>query len=262
MLLQPSSRPFIGIAALLFVASSALTVAWCESMSAMRAMPMPGGWTMSMMWMRMPGQSWPGIALEFLSMWCVMMPAMMLPALLPMLARYRRAVAAVGPARLDGLTALAGGAYFVVWCLFGTAAFAVGMPLARLAMELPALARTVPSATGAIVLIAGALQFSAWKAHHLECCRGLPHCCGGLAADWRSAWRHGLRLGMHCVHCCFGLTVVLLVVGMMDLRAMVAVSVAISVERLAPGGPRAARAIGAVTVVAGAVLVARAALPA
>jgi hypothetical protein len=29
-------------------------------MSAMGEMPMPGGWTMSMAWMRMPGQTWPG----------------------------------------------------------------------------------------------------------------------------------------------------------------------------------------------------------
>ena len=36
-----------------------VTVAWCSSMSAMGGMPMPGGWTMSMAWMRMPGQTWP-----------------------------------------------------------------------------------------------------------------------------------------------------------------------------------------------------------
>jgi hypothetical protein len=28
-------------------------------MSALGEMPMPGGWTMSMAWMRMPGQTWP-----------------------------------------------------------------------------------------------------------------------------------------------------------------------------------------------------------
>jgi hypothetical protein len=34
-------------------------------MSAMGEMPMPGGWTMSMAWMRMPGQTWPGAAASF-----------------------------------------------------------------------------------------------------------------------------------------------------------------------------------------------------
>ena len=60
-------------------------------MSAMGEMPMPGGWTMSMAWMRMPGQTWPGAAASFLGMWVVMMVAMMLPSLVPMLWRYRQA---------------------------------------------------------------------------------------------------------------------------------------------------------------------------
>ena len=38
-----SQRTFIGIGASLFAASTALTIAWCNSMSAMRDMPMPGG---------------------------------------------------------------------------------------------------------------------------------------------------------------------------------------------------------------------------
>ena len=42
------------------------------------------------------------------------------------------------------------------------------------------------------------------------------------AADAGTAWRHGLRLGLHCSHCCAGLTAILLVIGVMDLRAMAA----------------------------------------
>jgi predicted metal-binding membrane protein len=49
-----------------------------------------GGWTMSMAWMRMPGQTWPAATASFLGMWVVMMVAMMLPALVPMLQRYAR----------------------------------------------------------------------------------------------------------------------------------------------------------------------------
>jgi hypothetical protein len=45
----------------------------------------------------------------------------------------------------------------------------------------------------------------------------------------------------------------------MDFRAMVVVAAAISAERLAPVGERVARAIGAVVVVAGLFLIARAA---
>jgi predicted metal-binding membrane protein len=52
---------------------------------------------------------------------------------------------------------------------------------------------------------------------------------------------------------------ILLVVGIMDLRAMAVVTAAITVERLMPAGERIARATGTVVVVAGLVLIARAA---
>ena len=81
---------------------------WCASMSAVDEMPMPGGWTMSMAWMRMPGQTWPLAAASFLAMWVVMMVAMMLPSLVPMLWRYREAVAGTAKTRLGRLTALVG----------------------------------------------------------------------------------------------------------------------------------------------------------
>ena len=51
---------------------------------------------------------------------------------------------------------------------------------------------------------------------------------------------------------------ILLVIGVMDLRAMAVVTAAISVERLLPSGERVARAIGAVGVGAGLLLIARA----
>lgn len=50
---------------------------------------------------------------------------------------------------------------------------------------------------------------------------------------------------------------ILLVIGMMDMRAMAVVTVAITAERLAPMGERIARAIGAVTIAAGFLLIAR-----
>src|SRR5258705_1785805 len=145
---RTSHRAFVGVSALLFVASSALTIVWCTSMSAMGGMPMPGGWTMSMTWMRMPGQTWPSAAASFLGMWSVMMVAMMLPSLVPMLSRYRQAVGRTGETRVGRLTALVGASYFFVWTVFGVAAFPLGVALATIEMQQPALARVVPIAIG------------------------------------------------------------------------------------------------------------------
>jgi predicted metal-binding membrane protein len=192
-------------------------------------------------------------------MWVVMMVAMMLPSLVPMLWRYREAIGTTGQTRLGRLTVLVGVAYFFVWTVFGMVAFPLGVALATVAMEQPALARAVPIAVGVVVLVAGCLQLTAWKARHLACCREAPGPGRRLPADAGTAWRHGLRLGLHCSYCCAGLTAVLLVIGLMDLRAMVVVTAAITVERLAPAGERVARAIGAVAVGAGLFLIARAA---
>jgi predicted metal-binding membrane protein len=74
-----------------------------------------------------------------------------------------------------------------------------------------------------------------------------------------AAWRHGLRLGLHCSQCCAGLMAILLVIGVMDVRAMAVVATATTVERLAPAGVRVARAVGAVAIGAGLFLIARAA---
>jgi len=225
----------------------------------MDQMPMPGGWTMSMTWMRMPGQTWSGAAAAFVGMWIVMMMAMMLPSLVPMLRRYRRAVARTDEMGLGLQTTLVAMGYFFVWTVFGMAAFPLGAALAAIAMHEPTVARAVPIAAGAIVLIAGAFQFTASKAHHLACCRETPGRGRSLPPDAGAAWRHGLQLGLHCCRCCGNLIVILLVIGVMDLRAMALVAAAITVERLAPAGGLVARAIGALVVAAGLLLVARAA---
>lgn len=256
---RSSERTFLGISALVFIASAAATIAGSISMSVMGGMPMAGGWTMSMAWMRMPGQTWLGAGAGFLAMWAVMMAAMMLPSLVPALRRYRRAVGGVGEARLGLLTALVAAGYFLVWSALGFVAFPLGAALASAEMQWPALAAGVPAAVGMVVLGAGALQFTAWKARALGCCRAMPRCHRAVPADAGAAWRHGVRLGLHCTTCCAGLTAVLLVAGVMDLRAMAAVMVAITAERLAPAGERVARGIGTVMVGAGLFLIGRAA---
>jgi predicted metal-binding membrane protein len=187
--------------------------------------------------MQMPGGTWLGAAASFLGMLVVMMVAMMLPSLVPTLRRYHQ----VG---LGRLTALVGVGYFAVWTVFGMVAFLFGA----------ALPRATPIAVGVVVLLAGFLQFTAWKARHLACCREAP-----AGERDRTAWQHGLRLGVHCTQCCVGLIVILLVIGVMDLRAMVVVALAITAERLAPAGERVARATGAVVIGAGVFLIVRAA---
>jgi hypothetical protein len=107
--------------ALAFLTSVAATIYLCRSMPG--GMPMPGGWTMSMAWMRMPGKNWLGSGASFIAMWIVMMVAMMLPSLVPMLVSYQRSMNRWGTARCSRLTMLASAGYFMVWTIIGLAVY-------------------------------------------------------------------------------------------------------------------------------------------
>ena len=254
-----SQRRFYAASILLFASAAALTIRWHGSMSIIGGMPMPGGWAMSMTWMRMPGQTWPGAAATFLGMWMVMMMAMMMPSLTAMLRRYRQAVGATGAIQLDGLTAVAAAGYFFVWLGVGLAVFLLGIAAAAVVMRLALLARAVPAAVGVVVLMCGAFQFTTWKAQHLRCCREAPRRDERLTADARTAWRQGIGLGWHCSCSSAGLTATLVVFGLMDLRAMGVVTAAIALERFTPSADRAVRAVGAAVIVVGTGLILRAA---
>lgn len=204
------------------------------------------------------GQTWPGAAASFVIMWIGMMLPMMLPSLIPMLRRYRETIPSIRGTHLNRLTAVVAVGYFFVWALIGVATFPLVTALTTIEGKQPTLASMAPTAAAVIVLIAGGLQFTAWKAHRLTCCRDGDR-PGPLPAHARAAWRHGLRLGVSCSACCGNLMTILLVAGMMDLGAMAAVTAAITAERLLPRGEQVARTIGAIVVVTALVLLYRSA---
>lgn len=252
-----SERMVCVVTALLFVASAAVTIVWCQSMPDM-VVPMPGGWTLSMMWQPMCGRTWARTAASFLGMWTVMMVAMMLPSLMPTLQCYVRAAEETGSAYPARLAAVAGLGYFCVWAVIGVVLFPIGAALGFLMLENPALARSMPTMMGLTVVGAGAWQFTAWKARYLACCRIAPSQGQERSVAAIAAWRHGLRHGMECVRCCGNLMAALLVLGAMNLTAMVVVTVAITAERIAPASRRVPHAIGAAVVMLGLFLIDRA----
>ena len=237
---QAGHRSLLATAALTYVASAAVTVTWCGSMQSMPGMPMPGGWTMSMAFMRMPGQGWSGTAATFLGMWIVMMIPMMLPAILPTL---------LGERKRGRLTLAFPVAYFAAWLLTGALLFPAGALLAGLAMRHADVARLAPHVAGLVLVAAGALQSGTWKVRALASCRVVDGCCA--ANDESSAWRAGFALGWRCVRCCAPWTAVLIVLGVMDLAAMAGVTVAITLERLLPRAECVARLAGIGVIMAG-----------
>ena len=221
-------------------------------------MAMPGGWTMPMMWMSMPGQSLAGAALAFLLMWQAMMIAMMLPSSWPTLALYSRVARHTGQRRPLFNTVLAGVGYFTVWGGFGAIAFAVGIELSRAAMTSPKLSHWIPAAAGAFLVLAGIWQLTPLKQSCLKHCRepllflGHPYQPG----VW-GGFRVGLHHGAFCAVCCWALMLMQMVLGVMNLAVMTGVAAIIATEKLWKRGPLLARLVGAVSIVAGAALLAR-----
>ena len=191
--------------------------------------------------------------LAFLAMWSAMTAAMMTHSIAPRLWRYHRAVA-VEAVRPGLLTSVAGLAYFAVWLAAGLVVLGLRIALQAAESHLSWVLGVTPLAAALMVLAAGGLQLTRWKAHRLACCRIAP--TGGPHAV--SALRHGLRLGRDCCACCAPLMAVLLALGLMDLRLMALATVVITAERLAPTAERIAQAAGILALGAGAFLLAKA----
>ncbi len=240
------------------VAARAASV-W-EPMAAMSGMTLPGGTTHSMQWTPMHGASWSGTARAFVTMWSSMMIPMMLPSAVPALWRVRDAFErrdgvgkVYGRALAPASVVLAAVAYFAVWIALGAALFPVGALAVALLRQAPTLAHTVPALTVAIVVAGGTIQFTTWKGRRLDACRRV-HGNHAHAPSASNALRFGLRLGGHCVASCANWTAILLVCGMTDPAAMLAVTGAITAERLVPHTQCIRRLTGGVAIAVAIVL--------
>lgn len=174
-----------------------------------------------------------GLSLSrFLVVWVVMMAAMMLPSVGPTAILWIRSVGARPSrrARVAGVTTFLGG-YLIGWAAFGAGVYVILLGTGRLANGEPRVARWVGVA---IFLAAGVYQLTTLKAACLHRCR-TP--LGSLLkyASVRGRWRDlrvGVRHGLYCVGCCWGLMIVVVAVGAMNVPAMVALAGVILVEKL------------------------------
>ncbi len=188
--------------------------------------------------------------LAVVAMWAVMMAAMMLPSALPMLQAFMALGRSAGQrARSHQFVC----AYLLVWSFFSVAAAAAQWLLQALGWIGPMAVSRSATLSGALLLVAGAYQFSPLKRVCLARCR-TP--MGFLIGEWRGGrfggfvmgWRHGL----FCLGCCWALMALLFVGGVMNLAWIAALSITVAVEKLAPGGERMATGLGLILLGAGA----------
>src|SRR5581483_313248 len=230
---------FLAVCLLVFAGGVSLTIYFCRSMCC--EMEMPGGWAMSMMWMRMPGQTQLASAGTFLLMWEAMMVAMMMPSAFPTFLKTG--------SPWPSLCRMASG-YFAVWLAAGVAVYALGLPFAAAAMRSHSFSRVVPVILTAALLAAGAVQFTPWKLRHLLRCRS-PFGCAAARCGNNEAFQLGCRQGIACCACCIAPMTIQLALGIMNPFVMISIALVIAAEKLLPHPTLVARLVGASAVIAG-----------
>lgn len=179
-------------------------------------------------------------------MWAVMMVAMMTPSAAPMVLTF----AMVQRKRREREqpfvpTAIFLLGYLAVWTGFSAVAAVVQWILHARALLSPLMVSTSPGLGAALLIVAGAFQWTPFKHACLTHCRS-P--LGFLMTDWREgrygAFRMGLKHGAHCAGCCWFLMALLFVAGVMNLWWIAALTALVLVEKLMPRGPVAGKITG------------------
>ena len=226
------------IAAILVIAaiSWAYTVYLSGSGMGMGSMQMGADSGMGMAMADMRSWSAADFGLMFV-MWAVMMVAMMSPSATPMLLMFaalnRKRRERAAPYVPTGVF-LAG--YIIVWTAFSLAATAGNWGLHQASLLSSMMgASTSGYLGGALLLLAGAFQWSPLKYACLKQCR-TP--MGFLMTSWRDghggALRMGLEHGAYCLGCCWALMLLLFVLGIMNLVWIAALAAFVLAEKVAP----------------------------
>jgi predicted metal-binding membrane protein len=201
-------------------------------------------WTLILQHQRSGSKQNIGGLTSYLAMWTLMTAAMMFPSLSSVVYLWvnfiRHRVS--GKARVLRIGLFLSG-YLMAWTVTGVVAY-----LGSLFFE-GLIWLTRPFSVWLVIvtfLVGGLYQLSPLK----EAC--LRHCRTPFSVIAEFSGRRGraidLRLGLYhgmiCVACCWGLMVILLAVGVMDLPAMISLAAVTLIEKLTPFGLRAGRLVG------------------
>jgi len=182
----------------------------------------------------------------FLAMWVAMMVAMMFPTAAPMVltfAQIQSGKRTRGQAFVP--TWVFVGAYLAVWTAFGVLAYLLAMGADHLAERSMWVMDNAARIGGGILVLAGLYQLSPLKHACLNRCRTPLQF---IMTSWRDgtdgAIRMGALHGLFCLGCCWLLFVILFPLGIMNIAAMVLITLLIFAEKSLPHGRQAGLAAG------------------
>ncbi len=185
-----------------------------------------------------------GVALvAFLVGWQVMVAAMMLPSTVPLFRLFKTASAQQD--RHGLMVWLFLGGYAVVWGLAGWVALLGDLMLHGVVDAVPALDERPHLIAGAVLVLAGAFQFSDLKDRCLTECRHpamwmLRHYRRGAA----NAFHLGQLHGRFCLGCCWALMLLMFAVGVMNLLWMAALAAFMAYEKIGRHGETVGKVAG------------------
>jgi len=187
------------------------------------------------------------------TMWAAMMAAMMAPPAAPSYLLHARM----------SRSAIASAAYLVgylgAWCAMGAVFALVHFGLQQAGSIGAGMRLASAPVAGAVLIVAGAWQWSPAKARCVAHCRS-P--LGFMMNEWRDGPGGAFVMGLHyaawCVGCCWLLMTVLFVAGAMSFAWAAAISLYVLLERLLPLGRTLDRVLGAALIAWGGWLIATA----
>ena len=182
------------------------------------------------------------------------MAAMMLPTIVPMVLAHRAVALRRSEGALSTFAFVTG--YALVWSAVCLAVWLAYPVFGQWSQDDAAQSLWQLMLAASMLFYAGLYQFTGWKRYCADMCRSPLTFV--FTHNSRKGVLHALRAGVmhgeYCFGCCWGLMVILFVMGIMHLGWMAAVGALILVEKLLPAGKWISNAIGAVFVVVGGIV--------
>lgn len=169
-----------------------------------------------------------------LSMWFIMMTAMMLPSAMPMIfifSTVNKKRAQYGNEFVQTWIFLSG--YLFVWFLFSILTASLQWLLLNFALLSDELKIINPFFAGIVLIIAGIYQFSPVKENCLKNCQTpFNFIIGNWRYGKRGAFIMGLKHGLYCMSCCWALMLLLFIVGIMNIIWITFIALFILIEKV------------------------------
>ena len=195
-------------------------------------------------------------ALLFISIWIVMMVAMMFPTAAPMILMFSKIYISKRQQELPFVpTWVFVSAYLLVWSLCGVVAYPLAVGIEQLAGQSMWLMDNAARLGGVVLLLAGLYQLSPLKDICLSKCRTpLQFILSSWHDGCGGAFRMGVEHGAYCLGCCWLLFVILFPLGIMNIALMALVTALIFAEKALPIGRQISKLAGAGLIVYGALI--------